>query len=421
MNGDAIMEMRMKILVAGQGGREHALCVALAADSVGPELFCWPGSDAIRELAASPEGVTDVASLVGWMAAEGIDLVVAGQEKYLADGLQDLCAEAGIRCFGPSRHAAQLETSKAFAKSFMDRHKIPTAAYTVVDSEADLRAASTELPVVLKFNGLAAGKGVSVCHHQAAVDEFCERVYTQELYGKDTVVVEECMVGPELSVICAVAGGAYRMFPRARDYKPALDGDQGPNTGGMGAVASKDIIDAAMTARIEEEVVRPAVAGLEADGLNYHGFLYFGLMLTETGPRMLEFNCRFGDPEAQAVLPLLEGDFAQYLYKAAASELDDSLLAVKDGWSVGVILASAGYPASSRKGDVIRGDGDVGQLYHSGTRREGEGYVTNGGRVLCCVAHGTTREEAVRAAYAEAEKVSFPGMQRRNDIGLANF
>jgi len=391
----------MKILVAGQGGREHALLKALGAapcsdtPDTPPTLFCWPGSDAIRELAPCPDA-TDVPSLVAWAATEGIDLVVAGQEVYLAQGLSDQCKAAGIRCFGPSQHATQLESSKAFAKDFMARHKVPTADYTVVDNEADLRAAAAALPVVLKYNGLAAGKGVSVCHEPADVDEFCERVFQQELYGKDTVVVEECMFGPELSVICAIAGDQYRMFPRARDYKPLLDGDAGPNTGGMGAVASKDIIDAELTARIEAEVVRPAVAGLVADGLDYHGFLYFGVMLTETGPRMLEFNCRFGDPEAQAVLPLLEGSFAQYLYKAAGGELDNDLLDVKDGWSVGVILASAGYPASS-------------------------GYVTNGGRVLCCVAHGATRAEAVAAAYAEADKVQFDGMQRRSDIGTANF
>jgi len=416
----------MKILVAGQGGREHALLTALGANSSSNTpstphtLYCWPGSDAIAELAARPDA-SDVPTLVAWAVSEGIDLVVAGQEKYLAEGLADQCKAAGVRCFGPSQHATQLESSKAFAKDFMARHHVPTADYTVVNNEAELRAAATTLPVVLKYNGLAAGKGVSVCHEPAQVDEFCERVYQQELYGKDTVVVEQCMFGPELSVICAIAGGEYRMFPHARDYKPLLDGDAGPNTGGMGAVASKDIIDAELSTRIEAEVIRPTVAGLVADKLDYHGFLYFGLMLTDTGPRMIEFNCRFGDPEAQAVLPLLEGSFAQYLYKAAAGELDNSLLQVKDGWSVGVILASAGYPASSSKGDLLSGLDAVTHLFHSGTRKTEAGYVTNGGRVLCCVAHGDTRAEAVAAAYAEADKVSFDGMQRRNDIGTANF
>ena len=413
----------MKIMVVGQGGREHALVTALKESPGGHELYAWPGNDAMTPAALRPR-LADQAELVDWMGREGIDLCVVGEEKYLAAGLADACAERGMRVWGPGREAARLESSKRFAKEFMQRHGVPTGGYTVVEDEAALRAAVPSLPAVLKYDGLAAGKGVSVCVEPAQVDEFCARVFGDRQFGEDPVVVEEFLTGPEVSVICAVADGRYRMFPRARDYKRLLDGDGGPNTGGMGAVASKHILPAEVTERIEREIVQPAVAGLVADGLGYRGFLYFGVMLTPEGPRMLEFNCRFGDPEAQAVLPLLEGDFAQYLYDAAGGELRDELLRVADGWSVCLVMATRDYPLRSGAGDVISGLDQVrrARVYHAGTRRNPDGeFETAGGRVLAVVDRGTTREEAVANAYEELARVAFDGARIRTDIGSFNF
>lgn len=413
----------MKILVVGQGGREHALVTALSESPSAPTLFAWPGNDAMDALATRPT-LADQNELLDWMTAEAIDLCVIGEEKYLAAGLANACDERKIRAWGPNQLAANLESSKLYAKEFMIRHKVPTAGHAVVSTEEELRASISALPTVLKYNGLAAGKGVSVCLEDADVDDFCQRVFRDKLYGEDTTVVEEFMTGPEVSVICAVSNGQYRMFPRARDYKRQLNGDAGPNTGGMGAVASKDILPAELTEQIENEIVKPAIDGLVSDNLDYRGFLYFGIMLTPTGPRMLEFNCRFGDPEAQAVLPLLDGDFAEYLYKAAGGELDDSLLSVKDGWSVCLVLATRDYPAKSGKGDVITGLDDVqaGRVYHAGTRRNQDGdFESNGGRVLAVVCHGDSRETSVANAYAELKHVTFPGAQHRTDIGTCNF
>jgi len=297
----------------------------------------------------------------------------------------------------------------------------------VAGSEDEVRAAISALPVVLKFDGLAAGKGVRVCQDQRDVDEFIEEIFIQQRFGEGLVVVEECMSGPEISIFVAVADDQYHVLACARDYKRLADGDQGPNTGGMGAVASRVLLPPEILREIETSVIAPTVAGLVADGLQYRGFLYFGLMLTDAGPRLLEYNCRFGDPECQVVMPLLQGDFAGYLLKAAAGELEPGLIELAEGWSVGVILASADYPESSRSGDRISGIGEAEQagarVYHAGTRRyaDADGFETNGGRVLAVVASGENRESAVAAVYAASEHVGFEGSQRRSDIGRLHF
>jgi len=415
----------MKIIVLGQGGREHAILRALA-DSTGTDshdLFVHPGSDAMTSLATRVD-VPDQDALVAWMQDAKIDLCVVGEERFLAAGITDACEAVGIRAWGPKKFAAQLESSKAFAKDFMQRHSIPTAGCLVAENEAELRAGITQLPTVLKYNGLAAGKGVAVCTDQAMVDEFCDMVYTQNRFGKDTVLVEDFLEGPEVSVICAVAGGDFMAFPCARDYKRLEDGDGGPNTGGMGAVASTELVDPALMAEINETILAPCIAGLVADSMDYHGFLYVGLMLTPNGPKVLEFNCRFGDPEAEAILPMIGGDFASFLFDAAASDLQPKHLSVASGWSVCLVLASKDYPAKSGQGDVITGldEVDSGFVYHSGTRKNAAGeFETNGGRVLCVVHAGATRAEAVDAVYAQMKKVQFDGAQTRSDIGVFNF
>jgi len=421
----------MKILVVGKGGREHAILTAISESPAGTELFSFPGSDAIFELAkplASPEHpVESVASLIAAMRREGIDLCVAGEESYLVreEGLANACAAAGIPCWGPPKESAQLEASKEFAKQFLVRHGIPTGGYAGVDSIGEARAAiAGNYPTVLKFDGLAAGKGVAVCPDEASAEEFLNEVLVERKFGAGRLLVEEYLEGPEISIFASLVDRDYQILAPARDYKRIHDGDEGPNTGGMGAVSSLEMLDDELRARIEDRIVRPTVEGLAADGLPYRGFLYFGLMLTKDGPKVIEYNCRFGDPEAEAVLPMVRGDFATYLFEAAKGNLRPDLISFSEGWSICLVSASAGYPASSRSGDVISGLDRVSgaRVFHAGTRRNAEGrYETAGGRVLVVAASGATRTEAVARVYAESDKVDFPGRQRRSDIGTRSF
>jgi len=416
----------MRILVVGKGGREHALVRALAESPGRPEMFCFPGSDAIFEL-AKPVAADDLESLIGWMKAHAVDLCVAGEESYLVkgEGLANLCAKHGIPCWGPPKESAQLEASKEFAKQFLLRNGIPTARATVTDSlDAALMAIAGEYPTVLKFDGLAAGKGVAVCEDAAAAHRFLNEVFTQCRCGEGRVLVEECLTGPEVSVFAAIVDEHSLIFTPARDYKRAHDDDLGANTGGMGAVASRQLVSAEVLARIEREIVKPTVDGLRREGLPYRGFLYFGIMLTPSGPQVIEYNCRFGDPECQAVMPLIDGDLAEFCLAGAKGELRSDLISFHEGWSVCVVLASAGYPESARHGDRISGLDDVSgaRIYHSGTKRnEAGGWETQGGRVLAVVAGGATREIAVAEAHAAADIVAFDGLQRRRDIGILNF
>ncbi|MEN9974075.1 MAG: phosphoribosylamine--glycine ligase [Verrucomicrobiota bacterium] len=416
----------MKILVVGKGGREHALVRALAESPGTHELFCFPGSDAIFQSAQSI--VADgLESLVAWMKTHAIDLCVAGEESYLVigDGLANLCEQNGIPCWGPHKESAQLEASKEFAKNFLVRHGIPTARATATETIVDAVAAiAGEYPTVLKFDGLAAGKGVAVCPDEASAMAFLDEVFTERRFGPGRVLVEQCLVGPEISIFAAIVDDQYLMFTPARDYKRAQDGDHGPNTGGMGAVASRQLVSKEMLGRIDQEIIQPTVAGLRAESLPYRGFLYFGLMLTPSGPQVIEYNCRFGDPECQAVMPLVHGDLAGFCLAGAQGMLRPDLLTFDDGWSVCVILASAGYPESSRSGDRIRGLDQPGnfRVYHAGTRKTPDaGWETHGGRVLAVVAGGATRDEAVVSAHAAADGIEFDGLQRRRDIGILNF
>jgi phosphoribosylamine--glycine ligase len=416
----------MRILVVGKGGREHALVKALAESPGNPELFCFPGSDAIFQI-AKPVAADGLESLIEWMKAHAIDLCVAGEESYLVkgEGLANLCARHGIPCWGPPKESAQLEASKEFAKGFLVRNTIPTAKAVATNTfDEAVSAIGGKYPTVLKFDGLAAGKGVAVCPDETAATEFLDEVFNQRRFGDGRVLVEDCLTGPEVSIFAAIVDDQYLVFTPARDYKRAFDGDQGPNTGGMGAVASRQLVSAELLARIEREIVQPTVAGLRKEGLPYRGFLYFGLMLTATGPQVIEYNCRFGDPECQAVMPLMKGDLAGFCLAGANGELRGDLISFDDGWSVCVILASAGYPETSRSGDVICGlakSGDF-RVYHAGTRKNAGGdWETHGGRVLAVVSGGETRMEAVAKAHAAADGICFPGLQRRRDIGILNF
>ena len=416
----------MRILVVGKGGREHALVRALVESPGHPEVFCFPGSEAIFQL-AKPADADGLESLVAWMKANRIDLCVAGEESYLVkgEGLANLCERNAIPCWGPPKESAQLEASKEFAKQFLLRNKIPTAQATATDSfDEAVAAIGGVYPTVLKFDGLAAGKGVAVCADESSAMEFLDEVFTQRRFGAGRVLVEQCLTGPEVSIFAAIVDDKYLIFTPARDYKRAQDGDLGPNTGGMGAVASRQLVTAEMLGKIEREIVQPTVRGLRSEALPYRGFLYFGLMLTPSGPQVIEYNCRFGDPECQAVMPLVTGDLAAFCLAGAKGELRGDLVSFSEGWSVCVILASAGYPETSRNGDRISGLENIhdARVYHSGTKlTEGDAWETHGGRVLAIVAGGETRLEAAAKAHAAADHVTFDGLQRRRDIGIMNF
>ena len=367
----------MKILVVGKGGREHALITALKDSPTETEIYSFPGSDAIFDI-AKPTTATDLASVTEFMRQNAIDLCVAGEESYLVkdEGLAAACASIGVPCWGPPKESAQLEASKEFAKEFLLRHQIPTGSYRSTNSLEEAFGAIASYPTVLKFDGLAAGKGVAVCPDESSAREFLEGIFVAKKFGVGRVLVEEFLEGPEVSIFAAISDDDYQIFAPARDYKRIGDGDQGPNTGGMGAVACRNgLISGELLAEIEKTIVQPTVSGLKRDGLPYRGFLYFGLMLTNAGPKVIEYNCRFGDPEAQAVMPLLSGDFADYVLNAAQGNLKKDGISFSDDWSVCLILASAGYPDSSRSGDLISGLESVSgaKVYHAGTKRSESG------------------------------------------------
>ena len=414
----------MKIAVIGKGGREQALVETLAASPCKPEIYTFPGSDAILQTATAIKA-DGLDGLIEQMTALGIDLCVAGEESYLVkdEGLANRCHAAGIPCWGPTKQSAQLEASKEFAKDFLVRHNIPTGKATAVaDYESAVAAIGGQYPTVLKFDGLAAGKGVAVCPDAASAEEFLQEVFIEKRFGEGRLLVEEFLTGPEISIFGAICDDRYLILCPARDYKRLQDGDEGPNTGGMGAVASRQLADADLIKTIEETIVAPTVQGLQKDGLPYRGFLYFGLMLTPQGPKVIEYNCRFGDPECEAVMPLLRGDLANFCFNGAKGEFTPELISFDEGWSVCCILASAGYPASSHSGDVISGLEECqARVFHCGTKKTEAGWVTNGGRVLAIVAQGTTLDAARTLAHAEAAKVDFDGSQRRSDIAYKNM
>ena len=418
----------MKVLVVGAGGREHALCWALAASPLIDRLYCAPGSDAIaREATCIPLAIDDLAGIVAFCRDEGIELVVPGPELPLVLGLVDRLEAAGIPAFGPSAAAARLEGSKAFAKHFCARHHIPTAPFRIFTAhEADAARAYVRehgAPVVVKADGLAAGKGVTVAgtvyEALAALDAAIGGAFGEA--GR-TVVIEDCLVGEEASLFALVDGARVLEFGTAQDHKRVFEGDTGPNTGGMGAYAPAPCMTPELTALAINEIVRPTVAGMAAEGTPYRGVLYAGLMLTDSGPQLLEYNVRFGDPECQALLPRLMTDLGQLLHGAAEGVLGHMDLRWYPEHVMTVVMAARGYPGDYAKGSRIRGleaaaeiEGVI--IFHAGTRIEHGRVFANGGRVLNVTACGATLEEARARAYAAIDRIDWPEGFCRRDIG----
>ena len=420
----------MKVLVVGGGGREHALAWRFACDPDVDAVLVAPGNPGCAQVGRlAAVDASDAHALAALAERERADLTVVGPELPLSCGVADVFAQRGLRIFGPTRAAARLETSKAFAKSFMARHGVPTARYRECASADAARAvvASGELgfPVVVKADGLAAGKGVVIAADAAAAREAIGEMMEERRFGDAgaRVVLEECLSGPELSFFAICDGRVAQPCGSAHDHKRALDDDRGPNTGGMGAYAPSPLLDAALQARIMEEIVEPVVRGLRDEGTPYVGFLYAGLMLTCAGPKVIEFNVRFGDPEAQVVIPLIEGSLARRLAAAAEGTLDPAAVTFGSDKAVGVVLASRGYPAAGPTGLPIAGLERAEQdprvvVFHSGTRRGGgDEIVTAGGRVLTVVARGPSYDHAIDTVYRAVSLISFDGTHYRRDIG----
>ncbi len=419
----------MKVLIVGGGGREHALAWKCALSPRVSEVLVAPGN---AGTAAEPRvrnvevGAEDVAGLVRLATAERVALTIIGPEAPLVAGVVDAFAGAGLRCFGPTRAAARLEGSKAFAKEFLRRHGIPTArsrTFTRASFDAAwLRAQNA--PLVVKASGLAAGKGVVIA---ASTDEALasiEAMFAGQFGGAGhEVVVEEFLQGEEASFIVMADGAHVLPLATSQDHKRRDDGDRGPNTGGMGAYSPAPVVSAALHARIMREVIGPAVAGLAADGSPYSGFLYAGVMIASDGtPNVLEFNCRLGDPETQPIMMRLESDLTALCEAALERRLEREHARWDARAALGVVMAAQGYPESARKGDVIEGLEAAarlpGKIFHAGTRLEAGRVVTNGGRVLCAVGLGNDVAAAQRQAYALADTVRWPGVQYRHDIGF---
>lgn len=418
----------MKVFVVGSGGREHALTWALSRSSSVKQIFSATGNAGILKLTTRADvSAGDVNSIADFAAKENIDLVVIGPEQPLVDGLADALVARGIAAFGPSQAAAQLEGSKVVSKEFMARHGIPTARYVVVDeaSEALNAIRSFGFPVIVKADGLAAGKGVVVAADEAEAKQAVQDFLIDRKLGEAgaRLVIEECLVGRELSYLVFSDGKDFAAMPVAQDHKRAFDGDLGPNTGGMGAFSTDGLLDAELEARIVREIVEPSLAATRADGFPFRGVLYCGLMLTADGPKTLEYNVRFGDPETQAILRRLDSDFAELALAVANGTLGQAKPRWSNEVSTCVVLASAGYPGSYESGKVITGLDEAERIegvvaFHAGTKLNAAGEVeTAGGRVLGVTARAATLAEATTRAYEAVGKIHFDGMQFRHDIG----
>lgn len=410
----------MKILVIGSGGREHAIVDALSRSTRTRKIYCAPGNAGIAAQAECvPLKDTDVEGLLAFAREKGVDLTVVGPEAALAAGVVDRFREEGLRVFGPTKAATRIESSKEFAKELMAKYGIPTAGFRAFTSydEALAYVKSRPLPAVLKYDGLAAGKGVVIAETLAEAGEALKEMLLDDRFGEGKVVVEDFLTGPEFSFMCFVAGEKVCPMVLAQDHKRAYDGDKGPNTGGMGAYSPLPFVTEEDREFALERIMKPAARALAAEGCPFTGVLYGGLMKTPQGIRVIEFNARFGDPETEVVLPRLKSDIVD-IFEAVAEGRDPGPVEWHDFATLGIVLASKGYPGSYGKGAVIEGAGGVKSLYHMGTARNGQGeLVTAGGRVLFVVGRGATLEEAHADALGEVGKIRCENLFHRTDIG----
>jgi len=416
----------MKVLVIGSGGREHALVWKLAQSPQRPQLFAAPGNAGIAELARCvPIAADDLKGLRDFALEEGIDLTVVGPEVPLALGIVDLFRGSGLRIFGPTKAAAQIEASKVFAKEFMREVGIPTGGFEVFDDYGQALAylQGRDGPIVVKADGLAAGKGSIVCDNRREAEAALELIMVERKFGAsgDRVLIEERLYGEEASCLAFSDGKHIALFPPTQDHKPVFDGDKGPNTGGMGCYAPAPVVTPELREEIRRTILEPAIQGLAERGCLYQGVLYAGVIITEEGPKVLEFNCRFGDPETQPQVPLLESDLLPILEACIDGQLEEGEVRWRRGAAVCVVLASGGYPGEYEKGKPITGLDRITDpqttVFHAGTaRRDGE-IVTNGGRVLGVTSWDTDIARAIERVYRQVRLIEFEKMHYRTDIG----
>jgi len=420
----------MKFLVIGGGGREHALCWALHRSPLVEEIFCAPGNPGIAEVAdclpVSPGDTVEIADLAETLH---VDLTVVGPELPLSLGIVDEFQKRGLPIFGPTRLAAQIESSKVFSKEFFRRHNIPTADAAVCQTSEEARAAVQRFgfPVVLKADGLAGGKGVLIIESDEDAERALKLFFQERVFGAagDRIVVEEFLRGQEASFLAIFDGAVAVPLPTARDYKKVYDGDRGPNTGGMGAHSPAGVLNAETASRVLKEILWPTLRGLQAEGRAFQGVLYAGLMITDSGPKVLEYNARFGDPETEVILPRLTTDMADVLIAATRGGLDRFMpLEVKSEACVGIVLCAGGYPGNHERGRPITGLAEAArmpgiELFHAGTARDGDRLVTAGGRVLVVTALGASMTEAAARAYEAADRIQFEGKHLRRDIAAS--
>lgn len=415
----------MKVLVVGGGGREHALVWKLKQSPRVKEIYCAPGNAGIaREAECVNISAGDIEGLLSFARGRGVDLTVVGPEAPLAAGITDKFQAAGLKIFGPSRAAAEIESSKVLAKEIMSRYGIPTAKYAVFDNpgKASAYIKQNGAPCVVKADGLAAGKGVIVAMDEQTALDGVRSIMVDRKFGDagSRLVVEECLVGEEVSILAFSDGVNVVPMVSSQDHKPVFEDDRGPNTGGMGAYAPAPVYTPEVHRMTMEKIMHPVISAMRAEGRTYRGVIYAGLMVTEEGPKVLEFNVRFGDPEAQPVLSLLETDLVDIIEAVLEERLDQIKIKWKEQSSVCVVLASGGYPGSYEKGKIIYGLDDVPDdvmVFHAGTAVKGGRIVTSGGRVLGVTATGPDISSAIKTAYAAVEKISFEGMHYRRDIG----
>ena len=414
----------MKVLVVGSGGREHVICWKLSQSARVDELYCAPGNGGIASIATCvPIKATEVDKMVEYAKSEAFDLVFVAPEDPLALGLVDKLEEAGIRAFGPSAAAAIVESSKAFSKELMRKYNIPTARYELFDDEEKaLEYLDTQpMPIVIKCDGLALGKGVIIAQTLEEAKDAVRSMMGDKAFGDagNTIVIEECMTGPELTILAFSDGNIAVPMISSRDHKRVYDHDEGLNTGGMGAVTPGADLDEDDIESIKNKIIQPTIEALKAEGRPFKGVIYFGLMLTPEGAKVVEYNCRFGDPEVQAILPLLETDFMDIIDAVIDGKLADIDIKWKNKCSCVVVMASGGYPKSYQKGYKINGIDTSGKIvFQAGTALDADGdIVTSGGRVLCVYDEGDTLDEAIDGAYEGVKKLSFTDAHYRTDIG----
>lgn len=415
----------MKVLIIGGGGREHALVWKISQSPKVEKIYIAPGNGGSVDIGENiPIGANEIDRLLSFARENQIDLTVVGPEEPLLLGIVDRFEEAGLPIYGPNRKAALIEGSKSFAKRLMKKHGIPTAAYEEFTSyeKATEAVGKSQYPIVIKADGLAAGKGVVIAHTQAEARKALEEMMLDRIFGAsgEKVVIEEFLEGEEVTLLAFVDGKTILPMEEAQDHKPVFDGNRGPNTGGMGAYSPVLHLPAGWKEEAYERILAPIVSALMEEGIHYRGVLYAGLIITKDGPKVIEFNCRFGDPEAEVILPRLENDLVEIMEKSIRGRLDEVSLQWKKEACLTTILTSAGYPGSYPKGLPISigGLSDEILLFHAGTKKEGDSLVTSGGRVLAVTALGDSLHEAWRKVYEGIRQIHFDGMHYRTDIGL---